>query len=72
MVAFCRIDSRTIRAHDPITEPDAVIVQDPTLLHLIPVLSGITSDGYVLVNTSRRFDDLMIPDLPSKDSTTAT
>ena len=63
VVAFCRIDTSTIRAHDPITEPDAVIVQDPTLLHLIPVLAGITPDGYVLVNTSRRVDDLMVPEL---------
>ena len=32
VVAFCRIDDHPIRAHDPVTSPDAVIVQDPTLL----------------------------------------
>jgi len=63
VVAFCRIDDEAIRAHDPITEPDAVIVQDPTLLHLVPVFAGISAGGYVLVNTSRPFEELMIHDL---------
>jgi pyruvate ferredoxin oxidoreductase gamma subunit len=63
VVAYCRIHTAVIRAHDPITEPDAVIVQDPTLLHLVPVLAGITAEGYVLVNTSRRFEDLMVSEL---------
>ena len=35
VMAFCRIDTREIRIHDPITEPDALVVQDPTLLELI-------------------------------------
>ena len=30
VVAFCRIDDSPIRAHDPVTAPDAVIIQDPT------------------------------------------
>jgi pyruvate ferredoxin oxidoreductase gamma subunit len=63
VVAFCRIDEATIRAHDPIAEPDAVIVQDPTLLHLVPVLTGLTAAGFVLVNSSRRFDELGLADL---------
>ena len=53
VVAFCRIDDEPIRAHDPVSEPDAVIVQDPTLLHLVPVFDGLAPDGRVLVNTSR-------------------
>ncbi len=63
VVAFCRIDDRPIRSHDPVTEPDAVIVQDPTLLHLAPVFSGLAPSGYVLVNTSRSFEELGIMDL---------
>ena len=30
---FCRIDDKPIRTHDPVTEPGALIIQDPTLLH---------------------------------------
>ncbi len=63
VVAFCRIDDATIRAHDPIAEPDAVIVQDPTLLRLVPVFAGITDAGFVLVNSSGPFADLGIDDL---------
>ena len=32
VVAYCRISDRPIRSHDPITTPDAVVVQDPTML----------------------------------------
>jgi pyruvate ferredoxin oxidoreductase gamma subunit len=65
VVAFCRIDGAAIRAHDPITEPDAVIVQDPTLLHLVPVFAGISASGFVLVNSARAFADLEVGDLVS-------
>ncbi len=63
VVAFCRIDDATIRSHDPITEPDAVIVQDPTLLHIVAVFDGLGASGFVLVNTSRSFEELGIDDL---------
>jgi hypothetical protein len=33
VVAFCRISDHEIRAHEPIASPDALIIQDPTLLH---------------------------------------
>ncbi|MFC7363311.1 2-oxoacid:acceptor oxidoreductase family protein [Nocardioides astragali] len=65
VVAFCRIDDLPIRAHDPVSEPDAVIVQDPTLMRLVPVLAGIPAGGFVLVNSSRPFPELGIDDLVS-------
>jgi pyruvate ferredoxin oxidoreductase gamma subunit len=52
VVGFCRIDDRPIRSHEPIAEPDAVIIQDATLIHQIDVFGGLRSDGYLLVNTS--------------------
>src|ERR1035437_849025 len=58
VVAFCRIDDREIRAREPISLPDTVIVQDPTLLHTVDVFEGLSSDGYVLINSSRRLADL--------------
>jgi pyruvate ferredoxin oxidoreductase gamma subunit len=63
VVAFCRIHDAPIRAHDPISEPDAVIVQDPTLLRLVPALAGIADTGFVLVNSSRAFEDLGVAEL---------
>src|SRR5262245_56386427 len=44
VVAFCRIDDRPIRVREPIARPDAVIVQDPTLLHQVDVFGGLV-DG---------------------------
>jgi len=58
VVSFCRIDDREIRVREPIAEPDAVIIQDPTLLHQVDVFSGLRPDGYVLINTERTFDEL--------------
>ena len=58
VVAFCRIDDKEIRAREPISEPDALIVQDPTLLHQVDLFGGLSEDGYILINSSRSFDDL--------------
>ena len=41
---------------------DAVIVQDATLLHSVDVFQGLKSDGYILINSRRSFDDLGIAD----------
>jgi pyruvate ferredoxin oxidoreductase gamma subunit len=53
VVAFCRIDDREIRLREPIEAPDAVIVQDPTLLHSVDVFQGLAADGHVLINSAR-------------------
>ena len=58
VVAFCRIDDRPIRLREPIMAPDALIIQDPTLLHQVDVFGGLMPDGYVLINTTRSFDEL--------------
>ncbi len=58
VVAFCRIDDAEIRSREPIANPDALIIQDPTLLHQVDVFSGLDPDGYILINTTGSFDDL--------------
>ena len=58
VVAYCRIDDQEIRLREPILEPDALIVQDPTLLLQVNVLSGLKKTGYILINTTRTFDEL--------------
>lgn len=62
VVAFCRIDDKEIRLREPIMQPDALIIQDPTLLHQVDVFSGLVKDGYILINSSRSFDELGIGD----------
>jgi pyruvate ferredoxin oxidoreductase gamma subunit len=63
VVSFCRLDRRPIPIHQPIPEPDAVIVQDPTLLHQVKVFEGLRPEAYVLVNTGRSLADLGIDEL---------
>ena len=58
VVAFCRIDDRPIRLREPVMAPDTLIIQDPTLLHQVDVFGGLVPDGYVLINTTRSFDEL--------------
>ncbi|HET7832417.1 MAG TPA: 2-oxoacid:acceptor oxidoreductase family protein [Gallionella sp.] len=58
VVSFCRIDDKEIRRREPIMEPDAIIIQDPTLLHQVDVFAGLRQDGYVLLNTNRSFEAL--------------
>jgi pyruvate ferredoxin oxidoreductase gamma subunit len=63
VVAFCRIDDRPIRLREPILEPDALIIQDPTLLHQVAVFDGVPPDGYILINTGRTFEELDLEDI---------
>ena len=60
VVAFCRIDDKEIRLREPIIEPDALIVQDPTLFKGIDVFQGLRPQGYLLVNSNKSFEDLHI------------
>ena len=62
VVAFCRISEREIRLREPVMEPDALIIQDPTLLHQVDLFAGLKRDGYILINTSRSSDELGLAD----------
>jgi pyruvate ferredoxin oxidoreductase gamma subunit len=58
VVAFCRIADKEIRLREPIMAPDAIIIQDPTLLHQVDVFAGLKKDGYILINTTKTFEQL--------------
>jgi pyruvate ferredoxin oxidoreductase gamma subunit len=40
VMSFCRIDDKPIRTHEPVTEPDALIVQDHHLVSAWPTGSA--------------------------------
>jgi pyruvate ferredoxin oxidoreductase gamma subunit len=65
VVAFCRIADSKIRNREPVVAPDAVIIQDPTLLNQVDVFGGMSRDAYILINTSRDFDALGLGDFVS-------
>ena len=66
VVAFCRIDDKEIRLREPIMEPDALIIQDPTLLFSVDVFAGLKSDGYIIINTNKTFEELGLGEFSKK------
>jgi pyruvate ferredoxin oxidoreductase gamma subunit len=62
VMAFCRIDAKEIRLREPVLEPDAVIIQDPTLLHQVDLFKGLPEHGYILINSTRSFGELGLLD----------
>jgi pyruvate ferredoxin oxidoreductase gamma subunit len=63
VTAFCRISDKLIRSREPVAQPDVLIIQDPTLLHHVPVFDGLKAAGYVLINSTRSFEELGLEDL---------
>ncbi|MFY9315703.1 MAG: 2-oxoacid:acceptor oxidoreductase family protein [Burkholderiales bacterium] len=66
VVAFCRMDDREIRLREPVLEPDALIIQDPTLLHQVDLFAGLAGTGCVLINTTRDLHDLGLKEMAQK------
>ena len=62
VMAFCRIDDKEIRLREPVLQPDALIIQDPTLLHQVDLFKGLPPTGYILINSTRSFDELGLGD----------
>ena len=58
VMSFCRIDDKPIRTHEPVSEPDALIILDPTLLHQAELFAGLGHDGYMLINAAHGFSEL--------------
>lgn len=52
VMAFCRMDDKEIRLREPVLNPDALIIQDPGLLHQVNLFEGLTEHGYILINSN--------------------
>jgi pyruvate ferredoxin oxidoreductase gamma subunit len=61
VVAFCRIDGDEVHTQEPVMRPDALIIEDPTLLEQSAVLDGLREDGYLLINSGQLIDGLRLP-----------
>ena len=58
VIAFCRISEHPIRSREPISAPDALIIQDSTLLQSVDVFAGASESAFILINTARTFEEL--------------
>lgn len=63
VVAFARLAPNEIRLREPVLEPDAVLIQDRTLLDSVDVFGGLKPEGYVLINSSQSVEALGLEDL---------
>lgn len=62
VTAFLRFDDDPIRLRCEITEPDDLIVLDPTLIDAIDVTAGLKTGGTILINSEKapeEYDELL-------------
>jgi len=50
--AFTRLSDRPIRRHDGVTDPDLVVVLEPSLVHEVDLAEGLKPGGLLLLNGS--------------------
>lgn len=54
VMAFARISDKNIRIRSQVYNPNYVIVQDPTLLSDVDVMSGMKEGGLVIINSKKK------------------
>ena len=58
ITAYKRISDKPITIHSNIYEPDYVVVVDDTLLTSVPVTAGLKKDGAIVINTTKKSEEL--------------
>lgn len=58
MRAYTRISDQPINIHSGVTNPEVVVVIDPTLLDAIDVTEGLGKDGVLIVNTEQSPEEI--------------
>ena len=62
VMAFCRIGTSPIRSREPVSQPDVLLIQDPTLLHHVDVFSGLSARGLIFMNSIQTIEALDLQD----------
>jgi pyruvate ferredoxin oxidoreductase gamma subunit len=58
ITAYNRISDSPITIHSNIYEPDYVVVVDDTLLQAVDVTAGLKTNGAIIINTTKEYDEL--------------
>ena len=58
VLAFTRIDKTPIRIKTQVYEPDFIVVLDDGLLDAVDVAAGMKKDGMVVINTTRKPEEI--------------
>jgi 2-oxoacid:acceptor oxidoreductase gamma subunit (pyruvate/2-ketoisovalerate family) len=56
VVAFCRVDDSPIRVREPVSEPDALVIQDPTPAQLLVDAKGDFSQAAIILDKALAHD----------------
>lgn len=56
--AYNRVSSKELRMHCPVSNPDVVVVVDPTLIESIDVTEGAKDDAKFIINSSKEAAEL--------------
>ena len=62
VTAFCRISTNPIRSREPVAYPNVLLILDSTLLHQLEVFSGLSDQGIVMLNSTRKVEELGLKD----------
>ena len=58
MRSFVRISDEPIKTHEPITDPDCVLVLDETILDVVDVAGNVTEGESIIVNSKQSKNEL--------------
>jgi pyruvate ferredoxin oxidoreductase gamma subunit len=58
VASFNRISPKPIMLHSGVTNPDIVVVLDPTLIESVNVTEGMNDGGVLIINTERSPEDV--------------
>lgn len=66
--SYIRVSDKPIRIHEPIIDPDTVVVLDDTLLGSVDVTSNLDRDEWLIINTSKNIEEIkkFFPDFLGK------
>jgi len=56
--SYTRISDEPIEIHAPILEPDVIVVVNPNLIGIVPLIEGLKADGRVILNTLDTPEDI--------------
>jgi len=62
VIAFIRIDNKTIYDKSRIYNPDHVVVVDPTLVDVIDVTEGLKEGGLIIINSDKKPGEFKFPE----------
>ena len=56
--AYVRISDKSIKSYASVTNPDIVVVIDPTLIKTVDVTEGLGEKGILIINSGKAPDDI--------------